>query len=435
MHPDMPHINKKDVVWLNISSSSINHVNVNVPAIMYDENVQAASNLTQPSRHGLRGILYTRNDSCNRTSMTPPFFNQEYQRALPRIALITSGGPCTFVDKIRLAQQDGAIGAIIYNQPGADTKNSSNYIDDGTMYVPADTEITIPAFHVDPRIGPQLSRHVLMFAQQGTSTVQQAVRVLMLPGSSRGPNPWEMTLIVMSALLAIGFLTSVIMHCHLLRKNRRLRERVEQGLVPPTPDMLPMGKQLLDESQLSTLPTRTIGGSDAVPDGHAIRRRASRVSSILLKKVSTAAAPAPAAAAPPINKKQDDEEDLCAICLEKVEHGDMVRQLPCTHEFHCECIDPWLTSKAAECPLCKYDCSQPFVPRVQPGEAGTNESNDHENTFVSRMRNLLFPRRRHEENLNNNDAEQQPRQQPPQQQQQPFETIELSSAITISPSR
>ena len=30
----------------------------------------------------------------------------------------------------------------------------------------------------------------------------------MLPGSTRGPNPWELTLIVMSALLAIGFLTS-----------------------------------------------------------------------------------------------------------------------------------------------------------------------------------------------------------------------------------
>ena len=62
---------------------------------------------------------------------------------------------------------------------------------------------------MDPRIGPQLSRHVSTFAQQTTNnTVQQAVRVLMLPGSTRGPNPWELTLIVMSALLAIGFLTS-----------------------------------------------------------------------------------------------------------------------------------------------------------------------------------------------------------------------------------
>ena len=123
------------------------------------------------------------------------------------------------------------------------------------------------------------------------------------------------------------------MHCHLLRKNRRLRERVEQGLVPPPPEMLPMGKQLLDESQLSNLPTRTIGGNSAIPDGHAIRRRASRVSTILSKKSTTVAA-----AQQINNKKPEDGEEMCAICLEKVEHGDMVRQLPCHHEFHCECI-------------------------------------------------------------------------------------------------
>ncbi|KAI9251522.1 hypothetical protein BDA99DRAFT_608180 [Phascolomyces articulosus] len=403
---------------------------------MYDDNVQAASNLTQPSRHGLRGILYSRNDMCNRTAMTQPFFNQDYHRTLPRIALITSGGPCTFVDKIRLAQQDGAIGAIIYDESGADTSNSSNYVDDGTMYIPADTDITIPAFHVDPRIGPQLSRHVASYAQQSTSTIQQAVRVLMLPGSSRGPNPWELTLIVMSALLAIGFLTSVIMHCHLLRKNRRLRERVEQGLVPPPPDMLPMGKQLLDESQLNNLPTRTIGGSDAVPDGHAIRRRASRVSSILSKKNTTQQQQQQQA-----NKKQDEDEDMCAICLEKLQHGDMVRQLPCSHEFHCEY--PWLTSKAAECPLCKHDCSQPFVPRTHSTISETDEESTNSNNitassstpsrkFISNVKKLFSGNRQRGPN-NNNDPEHQ--QQYHQQQQLHTEHIELSSTTIIASSR
>ena len=125
------------------------------------------------------------------------------------------------------------------------------------------------------------------------------------------------------------------MHCHLLRKNKRLRERVEQGLVPPPPEMLPMGKQLLDESQLNNLPTRTIGGHHVLPNGHAIRRRASKVSLILSKKNTTVAAQQVNN-----NKKQEDNEDeeMCAICLEKLEHGDIVRQLPCHHEFHCECI-------------------------------------------------------------------------------------------------
>lgn len=49
-----------------------------------------------------------------------------------------------------------------------------------------------------------------MLAQRTVANVQmqQAVRILMLPGSTRGPNPWELTLIIMIVLLGIGFLTS-----------------------------------------------------------------------------------------------------------------------------------------------------------------------------------------------------------------------------------
>ncbi|KAJ2749343.1 hypothetical protein H4S06_004661 [Coemansia sp. BCRC 34490] len=32
-----------------------------------------------------------------------------------------------------------------------------------------------------------------------------------------------------------------------------------------------------------------------------------------------------------------------------------MRILPCGHNYHIECIDPWLTSKSSLCPLCKYD--------------------------------------------------------------------------------
>ncbi|RLN07250.1 RING-H2 finger protein ATL5H [Panicum miliaceum] len=44
---------------------------------------------------------------------------------------------------------------------------------------------------------------------------------------------------------------------------------------------------------------------------------------------------------------------LCPVCLEDVEAGEMVRQLPaCRHLFHVECIDMWLHSHAT-CPLCR----------------------------------------------------------------------------------
>ncbi|KAK3330072.1 hypothetical protein B0H66DRAFT_542696 [Apodospora peruviana] len=58
--------------------------------------------------------------------------------------------------------------------------------------------------------------------------------------------------------------------------------------------------------------------------------------------------------------------DTCAICIDALEDDDDVRGLTCGHAFHAVCVDPWLTSRRACCPLCKADY---YTPKPRPAAA------------------------------------------------------------------
>ncbi|KAL4713455.1 hypothetical protein ACJJTC_010440 [Scirpophaga incertulas] len=57
--------------------------------------------------------------------------------------------------------------------------------------------------------------------------------------------------------------------------------------------------------------------------------------------------------------KTDDREvqgdgECCAICIEPYKVAETLRSLPCRHDFHKNCIDPWLLEHRT-CPMCKMD--------------------------------------------------------------------------------
>ncbi|NXP54973.1 RNF43 ligase, partial [Heliornis fulica] len=45
---------------------------------------------------------------------------------------------------------------------------------------------------------------------------------------------------------------------------------------------------------------------------------------------------------------------VCAICLEEFTEGQELRIISCSHEFHRECVDPWLQQHHT-CPLCMFN--------------------------------------------------------------------------------
>ncbi|RYP20219.1 hypothetical protein DL765_002893 [Monosporascus sp. GIB2] len=72
-------------------------------------------------------------------------------------------------------------------------------------------------------------------------------------------------------------------------------------------------------------------------------------------------------------KKYMGRQVECAVCLEEYVDGvSQVMSLPCGHEFHADCITPWLTTRRRTCPICKGDVvrslarGSPSSPRYEP---------------------------------------------------------------------
>lgn len=53
------------------------------------------------------------------------------------------------------------------------------------------------------------------------------------------------------------------------------------------------------------------------------------------------------------------DQTVCVVCMSDFETRQMVRVLPCSHEFHAKCVDKWLRTNRT-CPICRGDASNFF---------------------------------------------------------------------------
>ncbi|XP_051256274.1 E3 ubiquitin-protein ligase RNF43 isoform X1 [Dicentrarchus labrax] len=90
---------------------------------------------------------------------------------------------------------------------------------------------------------------------------------------------------------------------------------------------------------------------------------------------------------------------VCAICLEEFQDGQHLRIISCAHEFHKDCVDPWLIQHRT-CPLCMHNImgEEKHIYRTerQPQRNRLQQSSEQSQSFLhaqpySSPRNHPFP--------------------------------------------
>lgn len=101
----------------------------------------------------------------------------------------------------------------------------------------------------------------------------------------------------------------------------------------------------MSEEEINALPVHKYKATSQQSDGLSLQQASSSSAAPEtkpeLKKVDS-------------NKKASEDELTCTVCLEQVNGGELVRSLPCLHQFHATCIDPWLRQQGT-CPVCKLE--------------------------------------------------------------------------------
>ena len=58
-------------------------------------------------------------------------------------------------------------------------------------------------------------------------------------------------------------------------------------------------------------------------------------------------------------KEAQMQQTECCVCLEHLQHGERVLQLPCSHLFHKHCLKPWMQQRGS-CPNCRAPVDAAF---------------------------------------------------------------------------
>ncbi|KAJ1859625.1 hypothetical protein LPJ73_001769 [Coemansia sp. RSA 2703] len=354
---------------------------------------------------GTKGLVYLLPEMAD---CQPVERSDEYLAAsYIRIALISDDGNCPIEAKIKQAQFDGAVGAFVYNS-SMGTLNTSTLLS-GKL---SKNKPTIPIMVVDRDYGETLKLEITSLQEEAQFSDNGRYRAIFASMYSETDierlSGWEISLITLVVVLALCFCTSMSFHVSPSR-----RQRSDQTLRETNMGDLSKRIQTLPSCALDRLPLRTVSEADVKvlaecttpldsilnPKSHAksISNRSNKSgksgngednglcdtcnadaqphrcgcngdkNSLVTDSASetTIESPKPkcnSGCNSPDSKANPLDASIlqgciatCIVCIDDFVVGSKMRILPCGHNYHIECIDPWLTAKSSLCPLCKYD--------------------------------------------------------------------------------
>ncbi|RYP34479.1 hypothetical protein DL767_004255 [Monosporascus sp. MG133] len=166
---------------------------------------------------------------------------------------------------------------------------------------------------------------------------------------------WVFVLIIIGLLLLIIGGTSMLIHCIHRHRRAALRRRVESGDV--NLEALGIKRLKVPIEHIKGFPLFTYNYESPAP-----------LSSLA---GSSAGARGPRSIGTGSDKYAlaTDHQPDCQICLEEFQSKrTVIRELPCGHIFHPECIDSFLNAVSSLCPICKASMLPPgYSPKITNG--------------------------------------------------------------------
>ncbi|KAJ9477500.1 RING-type domain-containing protein [Pseudozyma hubeiensis] len=365
-------------------------------------------------------------DSPSQASFTWTHGGDDGLQASPKpphdwIALVERGGGCGFADKVRVAQELGAVAVVVGDAPspgwhGGRSGDPNEEGDPGlsgkrliTMFAPGDTSdlhipstfVTRPSYLDLERLIQETEKDQEDWQKQHPSQHDEPPRPPMTRGLEivigKDDMVWEWPLIDFGILLLLlpSFMTVITIVVHRIRMVRqRRKERAPELVVLGLPCLIWRGNgqpwEKVEGADVDPGPgnggatSPTAGGDFGADDLEAGRagetipllgeenepgpsQRAH--TAVKMPPLDAKASANPSAFLPPGRTYFSTDE--CAICLCDFVDGDRVRVLPCGHIFHRQEVDDWLVRVKKLCPICKRDITVPVPPAPPVGVAGS----------------------------------------------------------------